>query len=411
MPTTRRTQPLPLPGVELARLKDQLEPRYGSHLWEQDGHRILVVRVPRDEPDIVNDLEEAVQVLAPADVAGTSNLLLVGHRSTHMVPVTPLQDLMAARVQFDRIQCARLRAELKPGEHRLWKAAEDPRKLVRMAVRVPCASVQQLEEADLLGPTAAIAPQSGSKPYSDVRAVYVIADKDEVRIDADLFFQDLAARHREQEERRRLAAEIVAKEHALRPVPDPLASPPPTRSRAPPTSIPDGPPQRIATAPLRRLRDLALGDDREAMLAHLDALPPVCNPAERAELGLPPLEAAPTPAVAVEAPKPILARPELAALKAALERCGYDVLVQPPTGYFQVDLAGERAGAYPQRVLGYAPARLDAAVAAQVLAAARALEADAAIVVAAEADPDAKRGFIATKARHVHPAELEALRL
>lgn len=435
MESTRRTQPSPLPGVELARMKAQLASRYGSELWDRDGARVLVVRVPRDEPDLVNDLEQAVQYLAPADVAGTPNCLLVGNSKTHLVPAQLLQDLMTSRVNFDRRQCAGLRPGIPPGQHRIYRAPEDPHHLARLVVRVGRPTVAELDDADIAGLVAEIGPRAHESPYAEVRVVYLIADKDEVRVEADLFFQDLHGRWVEQVERHQLAVEVEAKENAQRSAKEaerqsvlaamesrrreitavaPMRRPdagnweasPPTPGRAPEFERAEmyarlDALEGTAVAPAGALRPSM--PTRVAARAAGDSMWP--RTAQRA----PQPPSAPAQPAAPVTPVPAAPPPQLAALQERLSALKFDVLVKPPVA--GIDLAGERAEGYPQRIIAFAPARLDVATAERVLAAARDLDADMAIVVCDEVDPDAKRMFIATKARHLELAAIATLEL
>src|ERR1051326_7492562 len=87
MQSSRRTSALPLPQSELDRLKATLSPNYGGQVWEGGGARILVVCVPRPEPDLVNDIEAAVEYLGPADTQDLTAALLVGSERTPAAPV------------------------------------------------------------------------------------------------------------------------------------------------------------------------------------------------------------------------------------------------------------------------------------------------------------------------------------
>ncbi len=430
MASTRRTLPSPLPGAELARLKEQLAPQYGSEVWDSDGARVLVVRVPRDEPDLVNDLEQAVQYLAPADVAGTPNCLLVGNHKSHLVPAQLLQDLMASRVQFDHRQCAGLRPNIRPGQHRIYRAPDDPHRLPRMVVRVARPTVADLDDTDINALVKEIGPRARESPYAEVRVVYLVADKDDVRIEGDLFFQDLHGRWVEQEERRRLATAIEAKETAQRSAREAdrqtLLAALEARRREVTVAAPLRRTQRAdweAEPPLRQ-------GARDEMYAHLDALPEgrmATTPAPAGEalwartaqqprVARPAAEGTPgvLPAPTTQSPPPPPPPPpvpptHLAVLQARLEALKFDVLMPAPIP--GIELAAERAEGYPQRLIGFAPDRLDVATAQRILNAARDLDADMAVVVTSQADADAKRMFIATKARHIGPADIAAFEI
>lgn len=418
MASLRRLRPLPIPAAELARLKETLHPEYGSQVHEGLGpegepERILVVRVPRDDPDMVNDVEAAVEYLNPGDLAEATSCLLVGNHRTLQVATSPLRDLMAARVQFDRRQCHLLRGQLVPGEHRLFKAPEDPRRLVRLAIRFQRARVADVTEEDLAAAARELGPKLSSPAFREVRSVYLVADKDDVRMDADLFFQDASARWGEESERRRLAEEVVARETSMR-IKEESEKARRMALERPAAS------HRVAVAPLRTPAAHAAWDapadpSRAAMYAHLDALLGLQPGATAAPTAPTPTEDLPSaPPVATGAARPASApapapprSPHIAPLQAALEAAGFDVLARP--GPHGIDVAAERATAFPNRVVAYCPDRLDVPLADRVLLAAKELQVDLALVVCAEADPEARKRFIATRARWVEPAGLADL--
>jgi hypothetical protein len=208
-----RAHPLPLPGSELLRMKEYLAPEYGSEIWTEGEKRILVVRVPHAEPDIVRDIPEAVDYLSPGDVQGLSQALLVGSERVHAVPPQPFADLMGDRVRYDIEQAKSLRSRMTSG-HLLYKAPDDPRKLARLAFRIAKAHVRDLDDADLSRIAEEVGPHLKEPRYEAARAVYLIADQDDVRIDAELFLEDIKERWSEEETRHQLAAQIVAREQA-----------------------------------------------------------------------------------------------------------------------------------------------------------------------------------------------------
>ncbi|MCA1820142.1 MAG: hypothetical protein LC620_08880, partial [Halobacteriales archaeon] len=212
--TVRRMQALDVPAAELERMKQALSPRYGSELWDPEGQALLVVRVPRDEPDLVNDLEGAVDYLSPGDVAQAKVTLFVGHQRSHIVPTPTLQGLMEARTALDHAQADAMRRALKPGEHRVFQAPGDPRRLHRLALRLSCAKVAEVTEAHLAPFVAALGPLLHAPPVSQVRAVHLVAERDDVRLDADLFFQDIEERWHEEQQRHSLAQALAAQQSA-----------------------------------------------------------------------------------------------------------------------------------------------------------------------------------------------------
>ena len=132
-----------LPAQELATLRTELAPQYGARVVDEGDRKILLIRVPRKEPDPVNDVESAVDYLDPRDVQDITHCLLLGDQSVAQVYAGPLRDLMADRRVFDKQQVAEWR-ERMPGAltHQLYRSPADPRRRWRLAVRLPCASVK-----------------------------------------------------------------------------------------------------------------------------------------------------------------------------------------------------------------------------------------------------------------------------
>jgi hypothetical protein len=375
MAASRRVSALPLPQAELDKLRSTLAPHYGGQVWEGAGARILVVRVPRAEPDIVNDIEEAVEYLSPSDTQDLTAALLVGGERTHAVPTQPFADLMARRVQGDHDQCQDLRRKITSDTgHLVYRHPADPRKVVRLAVRIPHDTVQDLGDEDFARWATDLGPALESGKFAGVRAVYLIARKDDVRLDGDLFFQDLRARVAEERDRHAMAAQFVAKQAAA----------------------PAPPPPRIAYAPLKRLD----GPVADTDLAGLYGASGTSHGGRASASGT---SGAGTPALA-ELP------PVFAAAQARLAKAGFDVAVRPRTRH-AIDLAAERAEGDIQRVIVRLPERLTGEVATEVLKASRELDVDLALVVCADAEPAARRAFIATKARWLHPDDLAELHL
>lgn len=354
MPTTRRTSTLPLPGAELERLKSSLARQYGAQVWEGAGERILVVRVPRGEPDVVNDLEAAVEHLSPSDPDGITAALLVGDEKTLAVPVHPFMELMAQRVRFDHEQCTQLRTRLAPGAHLTYRAPGDPRKVLRLALRVGHPSVQDAGDTDLDAWSAALGPDLDAGKLNGVRAVYLVADGDEVRIDAVLFFQDLRKHAADAKARHEMAAQVAARQ-----------GPPKPKT------------ERVAYAPLRTIEDDAPAGEEavtEAPLVPSNDLPAA-----------------------------------LAALQAALKESGFDVMLRPP-GH-AIDLAAERAEGDPQRVIAWTPDRLTPDLATDALRTTRKLDVDLALIVCDDAEPEGRKRLIATKVRWIALKDIAQLDL
>lgn len=349
MATAHRTSTLPLPGSELERLKATLSRQYGSQVWDGAGHRILVVRVPRADPDIIQDLEAAVEHLAPADTTGITAALLVGDNKPIAVPVHPFMQLMTQRVHFDEQQCRQLRKDLAPGGHLLYRAPGDPKKTLRLAMRLQRPTVEGVEDAELDHWAGLLGPDLAAGRLAGTRAVYLIADNDHVRLDADLFFHDLRKQADEAKARHDMATQIAARQGQRK--------------------------ERVAYAPLRRLED--------------------AEPAEPAE----------GPHHEEDDPEP----PAFRDLAARLRATGFDVLEHPP-GH-AIDLAAERGGDEALRVIAWTPSRVTPEVASACLATARKLDIDLALLVCDDVEPEGRKRLIATKVRLLQVKDLANLDL
>lgn len=200
----QRAAALPAPAPEVSQARATLARRYGATVWDGPDRRVLLVRTPGKEPDPVNHVEEAVEFLRPDDVKGITHCLLVGDEAVAQVYTRPLQDLMRQREAFDRGMAASWRERL-PGtlSHVLFQAPEDPRRRWRLAVRIPAGSIQELDEAVLEDLADAMGPELETSRMKQVCAVYLIASHDDVRLEADLFLQEMTTTWQDEDRRRR----------------------------------------------------------------------------------------------------------------------------------------------------------------------------------------------------------------
>ncbi len=412
---------MPLPASEIQRMRETLASAYGSEVWEGAGQRILVVRVPSAEPDLVNDLEASIEHLAPGDVQDLTGCLLVGTERSLAVATHPLRDLMALRMASDRAQAQTLRRDLPaPHGHHLFRAPDDPRRHWRLGIRVPHDKVRDLDETDLQRIAGELGPRLEEPDLASVVAVYLVAATDDVRIDADLFFQDLRGRYdpearaREEAEALRLAEETNRRrrEEERTALLQDLQTRFPRVAVAPVRSAPEA----VAWEAAPELGEIHAAVDQIAPSAPSPPAPssgPAVLSGPASAQGEP--AAAPVPAVAPPtppAPPPPPARPPWSeTLAASLKGAGYDLLWDPGVAGHTVDLAAEREGDYPQRVIVRLLDRLTPGDAEALLAAAKDLAADLALAVAPEAEDEARKRLIATKAKWLAPDALGQLRL
>ncbi len=370
----------PIPYDDLLQLQQELAADYGSRLWEGDGKAVLVARVPGETPDFVNDLEHIVDLADPIEVDKAEKVLLVASRQVHQVPVAPLKDLMRDRVLSDRSQCDMLRTQL-PGSlaHTFYRAPDDPKRRLRLGVRIPCERVSEVDDDVLEELVEQLGPRL-EKGFDDVHCVYLVAASDHVRLDTDLFLQDLHARWKDEDRRARMEAQHRARQEAEK---------------------------------RRRERD------RAALIAHLESkfpkdvkYAPVRHRSREIDYEVPEVRETVVEETAAEQVKDFRSGSEhLDAVCARLDAAGYDIMVRPAVPGHEVDVAAERADAYPQRVIVRQFDRLRLADAEAVLRACKDLEVDLAIVVADATDPEAQRRVVATKVKRLRPADIGSLRL
>lgn len=498
MPLTRRTQSVAVPPAELARLRGQLAP-YGSLLWDPEGERLLVLRVPGAEPDVVNDIEEASEYVG-AELAEARMIVLLGDRASTLVPPDVLRSLVQERHQRDREFARILRSAMKPGEHRIMPIPGDARRLPRLVLRLGRPQVQDADDNHWDAWAKVVGPELEGT-MAGIRFVHMVADGDDVRLDADLVFHDLARRWSDEEERLRLASEAAEK---MRPkTAAPTVAPPVTPGAGslngvPPRgsslssatygAVPQGVTDAVEALTAKRIRlpdeinvpqfetdprhqaiqravDQTVGApvgawtglkpvERSASASSLDrlsrfdalasdsrsitdargtaparsAVDDILASAERRTPARAPRTSASSrpgleglddilagrgavrsgtssgvrssASAPVAPPAPITYGPGVKELKDRLERAGYAIKDNP--GMDQVVLAASRSR-HPERVLVYAPARFDLAIAKHVLQAAKTLDVDLALIVCPEADQDAKERIIATRAKWVSP--------
>lgn len=384
-----RVGTVPIPSPDLAQLRQTLSPHYGAHVWEDDeaGQRILVVRVPRDEPDMVNDIEAAVEYLTLADTRELNQVLLVGGRRIHAVPARLIEDRMVDRAHGDRQQADRLRGILSEKENvRLYRDPQDPHKLLRLGVRVPHSTVQEVADVDLERVADVLGPKLEEGKLKAVRAVYLVAERDDVRLEPEMFFAELREHWGRKERLRQVEAHSEARARVKEAERRRLLRDLERRFPVQP---------RVMYAPVRR---------QEEVSRSIAAAPP---PAARTETV--------TQEAVVQAemktPAAVPKVPGWNRLLARLQAAGYQVLPHPDVPGHAIDLAAERKDGYPERLVVVFPPRLTVATADALLATSRALGVDLALAVCEAADPEARKRLVATKVKWVPPHDLDHLSL
>ncbi len=233
----RRMTEIPISRDQLEAYRYELARDHGAVVWEHGHTRILLVRVPKDAPDIVNDVEAAVEAISPGDVDNIDSAILMGDRVDHVVPVQPFRDLMADRVAFDKAQCRAIRQDLGGGGggkgtglgttigrqgddgfgsghawcYRAFRARGDARRNLRLAVFAPVDRLAELDDGALDTMAKMLGPDAEAGRFVDISCVYLVSRGDDVRMRADEFLEQVLGRWqsaaflaREAEERQRI---------------------------------------------------------------------------------------------------------------------------------------------------------------------------------------------------------------
>ncbi len=407
-----------VPAQAIGELRQQMARKYGARLVDEGDRQVLLIRVPRGEPDPVNDVEAAVDYLDPGDVEQATHCILVGDERISQVYASPLKDLMKERLRFDAQEINQQRAQL-PGTlcHNLYRSPADPRRRWRLAVRLPMESVRDLDETTLEELADQIGAKSNQAAFDQLATVYLIAAQDEVCMDPELFVQELRKAWADEDRRRRLLAEHEAKLEAqarraqaerralLKDLEGKFRAPtqPATRRRLDTRGRDDSP----------RMAAVASAEaDVEAVrprMAQGSVLPEVDRAVATQQREVDTL----THRVDALTRRAQDLRPgddvaDAVARKLTLD--GYDVLIEPDTPY-PIDIAAERPGGPMQRIVFRLAPRLTSSEATELLRMAKELDVDQVFCVAEQADEEAKRRLVATKVTWFRPHELGTLRL
>ncbi len=427
---TRRTTEVPIPPGEINAIRDRVDAHYGAEVWQQGATRILVIRTPAEAPDMVNDVERAVEYLTPDQVDDLDNVVMIGSRRSHVMPTAPFRDLMAQRVAFDKQQCQYIRNTTQSDQwsFRVYKAQGDPRRDARLAVHVPVDNLEALDEDRLDRLASLLGPEAAKGRFEGVACAYLVSRSDEVRLRADHFAKEVQQRWNSHEyERRRKEDEDrqrrIRQAERKRLMED-LARRYPKRERA---STRSSDPFRAIDEHLKghaaeRTHALPEGA-RPDTLSGQHATPrhradPLDVEVERTQRPVtqhsPPRREEPLFEVDshVDAPGPQgIRRDGRSRLTDHLEKAGYSVLLDPDVPGHQIQLAAERDDHYPARIIAIFPARLDRATAEEFLASANRLDAELGLIVSDTADADAQGRLVATKVKWLPPTDIPHLNL
>ncbi len=377
----RPASALPIPPNELLGIQGSLAP-YGSSLWRGDVGNILVARIPSKDPDLVNDIENVAEWASPSDVLEADACVLLTGGNVHTVPMAPLRSHMEQRIAMDRRQAKTLRAQLPPGlSTKVYRAVDDPYRRVRFGVLFPEERMRDVDDDRLDELAVAMGDLLRDGALDDVHCVHLVSATDDVRLATDAFLADMIPRL--QDDRRRVQAQqrLLQRQHD-----DALARGQETAAlqnqlsagvrRGGVRSVDQGPLnwEPESDGPMRDLHaqiDQALGGAKEDE--------PQAGPMSR--------------------------------LRRHLAAAGYALRVHPSIPQHAVELAADRVGDSPEKILAWSAPVLNRDMAERALAATRDLGAELGLVIAPQADADGQRVLVATRVRWLTPDRIEGLQL
>lgn len=443
----RTKAPLPIPHETLADLQTELATHYGSCVWEGQGDKVLVIRVPRDEPDMIADMENAVETIAPTHVTEARHCVLVGGRKITAVPMEPMRQLMTRRVELDRDQVQALRTIL-PGTlaTHLYRSPDDPKRRLRLGVGLPIEQVEDAQDRDFDELARLLGPAIQERKLEGLHCVYLVASRNHVRLQPGPFVDDILQKWQHESRLQAIAKEREEKEAAekARRIHDRerlLATLEETRSkrvvRAPmanallegrseveasPRNQTRGA-ERTSSQLRGRLEDVeeALGRDsrqvKETTYEYQSKR--LTHPRHRAlHENVDSITSGRTSEVrSVERTERTedavthVGEPSTDHLHRMLARNGYQVLDSPDVPGFQLTAAAERDGAYPQRLIVQETSRFTVHDAEDLLEAAQKLGPDMALAVGDQIDNEARGLILASKVKWVRRNELSRLTL
>jgi hypothetical protein len=425
---------LPIPQETIADLQTELSTQYGSCVWEGQGNQVLVIRVPRDEPDMIADMEQAVETIAPAHVTDARHCVLVGGRKIIAVPMEPMRQLMARRVQLDQKQVQALRLVL-PGTlaTHLYRSPDDPKRRLRLGVGLPMERVVDAEDRDFDELARLLGPEITARKLDGLHCVYLVSSSDHVRLQPDAFVDDILskwqneehlagiARERAEKERAEKARRINDREKLLetlevkksrRVVRAPMTNALIEAESEVTASAREPFPQRVErlrerhaefTSQVREVQQTPRSTLKHPATRNLhDNVDALTGRVHEAESEYEP---------EITATETRIGRRTHSDVHQMLERNGYQVLDAPDVPGYELSAAAERAGAYPQRLIILETSRFTMEDAETLLDASRALGPDMALAIGEQIDNEARGLILASKVKWVRLNELHRLTL
>lgn len=174
---------LPFHYEKFTALKKELKP-YEYKVLEEEAKRVLVINTPNAYPDLVNDLESAVEKINERDAQNLTHVCIIGEREALGVEPKLLEALLLKRKKYDDLIVARIRKKLTADFTNLtFKAEDDVHKLQRCAFKIPGDANSYKDYLYELGELP-----------ENVSIVYLVGDNNYVRISAARFSKQLASK-------------------------------------------------------------------------------------------------------------------------------------------------------------------------------------------------------------------------
>ncbi len=201
MPPIRRGVTLPIDQSSLMRIYATLSPSYGhAVLTMSDEHtispeaKLLVVRTPSPNPDPINDLEAAIEEFEQDETFGITHMLLVGEKGVMQIATHTLETLMEQRAKEDVRLAADLSQKLDRNyDYTIFRSGRDPRRVLRIGVRIPKIYVRDMSVEDLSSLARNISPLIDTPKARETKVAYIIGDQDFRRICAEELFDMIGA--------------------------------------------------------------------------------------------------------------------------------------------------------------------------------------------------------------------------
>lgn len=186
---------VPFTPSEIGAVREGLLHVHDHRVLDRAGKRYLFIRAAGDHPDVVHDLERALEDVPSWCAYGLEAVFVLGARGDlHIPSYTVLPALeMRDRLDAELAQDARARLDVHYGSD-VMRVRGDPRGLRRLRIRVPRERVVEVSEPDLVAIADALGPSLDAGRLRDVRLCLLVAEADHLRFRAVDFLADVGTR-------------------------------------------------------------------------------------------------------------------------------------------------------------------------------------------------------------------------